>query len=154
MTCHTTSRVRTIEAAFATHHGRVGQQCIADAVGFASHAQISRRITQVATGDADGLLSAYTGLQAFRLILSDGALRATVHAVTAAPDEVVIDPAASLFETMTQAGRLIAEASADMSPSSEGGTALSHAERQRLDGILCALQLQVEAARRGLACQA
>lgn len=143
-------RIRRVELSLAQVHADRSQTQIADAVGFASHAQISRRITRVVAGEVDGYLSAYSGLEVLRLIFSEADLRTTVHGLTES-SQPSIDASVDLLATMAQAGQLIADASAALSPNSDGGRELTRAERDQLDRELCGLQRQIEAARRGLA---
>ena len=147
---HKSVRIRRVELSLSQLHAERSQTDIADAAGFASHAQISRRITRVSQGEVDGFLSAYSGLELLRLVFADDDLRATVHGLTETT-QVSLTPGDDLLNTMAAAGKLIADAAAAMAPSSDGGRDLTRDERVLLDGELCALQRHIEVARRGLA---
>lgn len=70
----TTSVVRCVEVALSKVHDSTAQETLADQLGYLSHSPISRALTKVRDGKADGLLSVYTARELILLAVRHGML--------------------------------------------------------------------------------
>lgn len=67
-----TSVVRFVETALVKVHGSTAQEVLADQLGYLSHSPISRALSKVRDGKADGLLAVYNARELVLLALSHG----------------------------------------------------------------------------------
>jgi len=69
-----TSVVRFVETALAKVHDQTAQETLADQLGYLCHSPISRALSKVRDGKADGLLAVYTARELVLLAMSHGML--------------------------------------------------------------------------------
>lgn len=66
--------VRVVEVAVARVHDQTAQEVLANQLGYLSHSPISRALTKVREGKADGLLGVYTARELILMALHHDAL--------------------------------------------------------------------------------
>ena len=75
--------VRVVEVAVGRVHDQTAQETLANQLGYLCHSPISRALTKVRDGKADGLLSVYTARELILLALHHAALADALRAALA-----------------------------------------------------------------------